>query len=230
MAVHYVDVDGLRLPAKLGGHPALEFCNTLAGWGEDGAKDYLKSYDHLAAWAGFVELVGPERVRSLRREARRSPNAAEAVVDQARALRARLYEVFRDGPLGAAFELLARDVHAAAVRLRLRGAGERVEWEIEPAAGLTTPLVGVGWSAGQLLTSAEAASVRTCPGAGCGWLFLDPSGRRRWCTMATCGNRAKVKRFAMRHRHDADAPEGGVPEGDVPEGDVPEGDARRRRG
>jgi predicted RNA-binding Zn ribbon-like protein len=219
MAMHYVDVDGFRLPAKLAGHPALEFCNTLAGWDEDGARDYLQSYDHLAAWAVFVGLLGPDRVRSLRREARRTPDVAQAVVDQARALRTRLYEVFRGGPAAPAFALLAQDVQAATVRMRLRDAGERVEWEIEPAVGLAAPLVGVGWSAAQLLTSAEAASVRTCPGTGCGWLFLDRSGRRRWCTMATCGNRAKVKRFAMRRRHDADAPEG----------DAQEGDARPRR-
>jgi predicted RNA-binding Zn ribbon-like protein len=36
----------------------------------------------------------------------------------------------------------------------------------------------------------------------CGWLFLDSSrgGRRRWCSMTTCGNREK----ASRHRGVAD--------------------------
>jgi predicted RNA-binding Zn ribbon-like protein len=38
--------------------------------------------------------------------------------------------------------------------------------------------------------------VRTCP--SCGWLFLDARGRRRWCSMATCGNRAKVRAHAAR--------------------------------
>ncbi|HEX9231378.1 MAG TPA: CGNR zinc finger domain-containing protein [Jatrophihabitantaceae bacterium] len=31
-------------------------------------------------------------------------------------------------------------------------------------------------------------------------MFLDPSGRRRWCEMSVCGNRAKVRRYAQRHR------------------------------
>jgi predicted RNA-binding Zn ribbon-like protein len=30
------------------------------------------------------------------------------------------------------------------------------------------------------------------PGVDCGSLFLDPRGRRRWCDMAACGNRATV--------------------------------------
>ena len=44
-----------------------------------------------------------------------------------------------------------------------------------------------------------AERVRGC--GRCGWLFLDSSrgGRRRWCSMSTCGNREK----ASRHRHAA---------------------------
>ncbi|TIU06903.1 MAG: CGNR zinc finger domain-containing protein, partial [Mesorhizobium sp.] len=39
----------------------------------------------------------------------------------------------------------------------------------------------------------------SCP--RCGWLFLDTSrgGKRRWCSMRTCGNREKVS----RHREHA---------------------------
>ena len=38
--------------------------------------------------------------------------------------------------------------------------------------------------------------VRECAGAGCGRLFVDTSkaARRRWCSMESCGNRAKVQR------------------------------------
>ncbi|MYV62710.1 hypothetical protein GTW37_28835, partial [Streptomyces sp. SID4931] len=25
------------------------------------------------------------------------------------------------------------------------------------------------------------------PGKGCGWLFLDTAGRRRWCSLGVCG-------------------------------------------
>ncbi|HET7305552.1 MAG TPA: CGNR zinc finger domain-containing protein [Segeticoccus sp.] len=39
-----------------------------------------------------------------------------------------------------------------------------------------------------------------CPGDDCGWLFLNPGGRRRWCSMSPCGNRAKVAAHARRHR------------------------------
>jgi predicted RNA-binding Zn ribbon-like protein len=42
--------------------------------------------------------------------------------------------------------------------------------------------------------------VRQCPGRNCGWLFLDVSGRRHWCSMATCGSRAKMRRLYARQR------------------------------
>jgi predicted RNA-binding Zn ribbon-like protein len=41
------------------------------------------------------------------------------------------------------------------------------------------------------------ARVRECAGEDCGALFLDTSrpGTRRWCSMDTCGNRAKKSTF-----------------------------------
>jgi predicted RNA-binding Zn ribbon-like protein len=44
------------------------------------------------------------------------------------------------------------------------------------------------------------ARVRRCPGRDCGWLFLDASGRRRWCSMTTCGSREKMRRMYARRR------------------------------
>jgi predicted RNA-binding Zn ribbon-like protein len=42
--------------------------------------------------------------------------------------------------------------------------------------------------------------LRHCPGHDCGWVFLDLSGRRRWCSMDTCGSRAKMRRLYERQR------------------------------
>jgi predicted RNA-binding Zn ribbon-like protein len=42
--------------------------------------------------------------------------------------------------------------------------------------------------------------VSRCPGRDCGWLFLDTSGRRRWCSMDTCGSRAKMRALYERQK------------------------------
>lgn len=200
MADHNLVLDGVRLPAKLGGHPALDFCNTLAGWDGKDPRDYLNAYDSLAVWAGFAELLPEDRVLALRKRSRRHGAASARALEDAREFRAGLYEVLLHGPRARAFGFVAGHVHAAATRLVLRPRDLRIEWHIEPGSGLLAPIHAVAWSAAELLTSSDAALVRACPGHACGWLFLDRTGRRRWCTMATCGNRAKVKRFAARHR------------------------------
>jgi len=48
----------------------------------------------------------------------------------------------------------------------------------------------------------DVERLRICANDGCRWRFLDrsPAGRRRWCDMRTCGNRAKVARHRARRR------------------------------
>jgi predicted RNA-binding Zn ribbon-like protein len=58
-------------------------------------------------------------------------------------------------------------------------------------------------SAAMLLTSEDLGRVRECANEeeGCGSLFLDcsKSQSRRWCSMESCGNRAKFKTYYDRH-------------------------------
>ena len=51
-----------------------------------------------------------------------------------------------------------------------------------------------------------AGRVRQCEGEGCSLLFVDTSrgGGRRWCSMAGCGNKAKVAEFRQRQRDEGD--------------------------
>jgi predicted RNA-binding Zn ribbon-like protein len=171
------------------------------GWNEPVGHDYLKSFDHLAVWSGHAGLFEPDRIALLRRQADRYPAAAGAALERGRRLRAGLYDVLLHGPERPGFAVFAAEARTAAHSLRMRAtAGGNIEQRVSTREGLDAPTLAVAWSATQLLTGAHAP-VRACPGHDCGWLFLDPNGRRRWCTMATCGNRAKVARFARRHRH-----------------------------
>jgi predicted RNA-binding Zn ribbon-like protein len=60
----------------------------------------------------------------------------------------------------------------------------------------------VAWSVAELLMSEDLHRVRECAGPDCGWLFMDTSknGSRRWCSMETCGNRAKARRHRERRQ------------------------------
>lgn len=70
----------------------------------------------------------------------------------------------------------------------------------EPTAGCVlelgeSALAQIACDAIDLLSGSDLARVRRC--AGCSLLFLDrsPPGRRRWCSMDSCGNREKTARY-----------------------------------
>jgi predicted RNA-binding Zn ribbon-like protein len=55
-------------------------------------------------------------------------------------------------------------------------------------SGRATPAWPTARSAADLLADPRRFTIRACPGEECGWLFLNEEGRRRWCSLATCGS------------------------------------------
>ncbi|MEU1812478.1 CGNR zinc finger domain-containing protein [Micromonospora sp. WMMD1076] len=203
--MHWVNVEGYPMPIPVGGHPALELCNTWAGWAAPPSpdRDWLRDYDRLAVWAGHVGLLAPAIVGRLREASRRRPSAAGEVLAETRELRTALHDVLLDPDDTAAFRRVAGPAReAAAASVLETGPDGIAHWTLPDDAGLRLPLLAGARAAADLLTSAARTEVRACPAADCGWLFLDPRGRRRWCSMATCGNRAKVRAYAARRHPD----------------------------
>jgi predicted RNA-binding Zn ribbon-like protein len=193
-------VDGLRLPVSLGGHPALDFCNTRAGWSLDAPKEYLTDHRHLTGWAREEGLISATAARAALRAARAEPDAAEAINGAAIDFRTSLYDVLVGPRSPRAWTHVATAASAAAAAADLRPPPPVARWELPVGTGAQLPLLAVVLSATELLTSALAGSVSACPMTDCGWVFSDPRGRRTWCSMALCGNRTKVRRYAARAR------------------------------
>jgi predicted RNA-binding Zn ribbon-like protein len=201
-----------RPPARLGGLLCLDFVNTVDPRHDSDRREYLPDYRALVRWAEDVGLADQVTGRRLRTLAAEQPARARAVQRRALAFREALYEVFSaarrgaappPGALGTLDELLAE----AAAMARLTPGPERFVWTFQPSDRLDQVLWPVARSAAELLTSDRLGRVRECPGDdGCGWLFLDTSksGTRQWCSMRSCGNRAKVRRYSARHRTPAD--------------------------
>jgi predicted RNA-binding Zn ribbon-like protein len=65
-----------------------------------------------------------------------------------------------------------------------------------------SPLGPVAESLVGLVTNDKFELVRQCEAHDCVLLFhdLSKSHRRRWCSMATCGNRMKVAAFRSRNK------------------------------
>jgi predicted RNA-binding Zn ribbon-like protein len=62
-------------------------------------------------------------------------------------------------------------------------------------------LAAVARSGAEIFAESSRANLRLCANPRCGLLFYDTSRthRRRWCSMAVCGNRSKVAAFARKH-------------------------------
>jgi predicted RNA-binding Zn ribbon-like protein len=194
-------VDGLVLPSAVAGTPALDFCNTRAGWGAAEPREYLTSFDHLAVWARDAGLIGAPAATRLRRRAEREPTEASRVLERTLALRSAVYSACTDPGATAAWDAVAAEARVATGAAVLVGSappGHR--WVIPEGAGLALPTLVLAREAAALLASTDLTTVGRCPAPDCGWLFLDRRRRRRWCTMAVCGNRAKARRHARKAR------------------------------
>lgn len=195
-----IEVDGHVLPAALSGHPALEFTNTWAGWNSPpgAGGDYLMSYDVLLTLATHHGLLTESQAAATRAVETKS-SERDSVVREARRLRGVLYQLLtghgttRDHSRFATWAEEAR----AAQRWTVCDGGAYA-WRLEPRQPLRLPLLAVTDAAAQLLAEGPLEAVHACPGNDCGWLFLDPRNRRRWCSMAVCGNRAKARAHARR--------------------------------
>ncbi|MFJ6510900.1 BTAD domain-containing putative transcriptional regulator [Streptomyces sp. NPDC091406] len=192
-----VRVRGEWLPWNTSGDPALEFCNTYAGWGGERrpGSEWLRGYRTLAVWAGHLDLVDDRTVTRLLRRAQERPEEASAALEGAREFRSALYGCLVDEPGGdgrnGAFDRVAEVIQEAMRQaVFVRGEDGLGRWTPHPDAGPRLPLHAVAQRAADLLADPRRLTVRACPGRGCGWLFLDAGGRRRWCSLGVCGRAA----------------------------------------
>jgi len=170
--------------------------------------DTLRSFDGFLAWLASVGLIDADRHAALERRAREQPASATAALHEARRIRSALRplaergihatERVRDAAISEINRVLGRSTVVRRVELDPRdGAFHRAFVPSGDAfAALVIPVVE---SVADALVMGELARVRRCAAEPpCPRVFLDTSrnGRRRWCDMTSCGNRAK----AARHR------------------------------
>ena len=185
-----------------GGDLSLDFVNTASGRDLPPLREKLGRYGDLVTWAERVELVGAERAEGLRSAAAAAPEAAEAVLAQARALREAIFRLFARRREEADLLLLSEAAGRGAAERRLVTAKDGYVFGWPQSDRLEQILWPVALSAAELLTSADLDRVKECAAENCNWLFLDMSRNRsrRWCDMKVCGNRAKARRFTERQR------------------------------
>ncbi|HET7617220.1 MAG TPA: ABATE domain-containing protein [Vicinamibacterales bacterium] len=183
----------------VGGSLALDFANTVGNWGDPATRrDYFRTPADLLTWTRLAAIPGP------------AFSAADVPGDALRrvvALRTALYRLFAAAAAGtvAAAEdvrVLEQAVRRARQQQALAADRHGLTWAWTPSASRFDQLLAaIVFDAVRVLTTAhERAQLRMCEGDRCGWVFLDRSRgrRRRWCSMADCGNREKARRHYTR--------------------------------
>ena len=180
---------------------ALDFLNTRT-YVNGRATDLLSPPEELREWLVGVGL----HAHGIDVEA--SPPAARLLFDEARRL--------RDGILTAVeahgrcetvpprvLYALNRVLEASRSTVQLVHDGERLTLvKLGTAPDSLAALSPIALAAATLLTEADRRRIRQCGSQRCVLWFLDTSknGRRRWCSMATCGNRAKAARHYQKQK------------------------------
>jgi predicted RNA-binding Zn ribbon-like protein len=180
-----------------GGRPAVDFVNTFRERWRRGVETLVTPGD-LATWlvrAGVTdaEVAVPRAVLGQARELREAIDALVVARIDGRPLPGDAITLVDDWLVfaGARPQLVA-DAAAGGARLTERAAAD------SPRRALGM----IALDAAQMLGTEQASRIRICASETCSGRFFDrsPAGKRRWCSMRTCGNATKARRHRERRK------------------------------
>lgn len=188
----------LPAPYIVADHKGLEIVNTVgAPYGEE--MDWIVNGRELLSWMVAVALVSEEEAARLARDVPEADlNRAAATL---RDLRDEMQENIPDatpGFLERLNALLATGRGHYEIAMSEDGShAMRFQPQLETAEDL---IVRVVVEIAELFCLNTPERMRECDGPTCTYWFHDNTrnNRRRWCSMAVCGNRAKVKAHRAR--------------------------------
>jgi predicted RNA-binding Zn ribbon-like protein len=168
----------------------LDFINTLD------LRPYTETFDSpraLGTWLAERGLLAPG-ARVTTTDLEETKRVREALRD----LLAAQNELEVDVPKAGA------ELDDAICRAKLALRFVDCDMRLEPGVG------GVRGAVGRILAEVSAAMadgtwsrMKACRAEDCRWAFLDTAKNRSraWCSMQSCGNRAKVQAYRERHTH-----------------------------
>lgn len=182
---------------QIGGHLALDFCNTAGEHLAARPDELLTDWESFLRWATQVGLIGPQSYFELMRH----PGPLDEII----LLRESIYRL---GLAVAGVRRISKGdldlvrERANAPRPEIACSKGAVQWRPTPSHASEQICGVLAAEALSLFCSPKAARIGVCEGGNCGWLFLDESRgkRRRWCDMNDCGSRAKARRYYEKHK------------------------------
>jgi predicted RNA-binding Zn ribbon-like protein len=183
-------------PMLVGDHPALDFLNSVARLEGKLVDSFQRDSDVLGwlAHTGWPVESDPADLRP------------QSLVQTARTLRETVRTLVERRKAGKRVDPEALNTFLAEARSSMKLAQKKDgslqltrKWKQRTAGEILAPLAE---SAADLLANGDFDLVRHCQNDECVLWFYDrtKSHHRRWCSMATCGNRHKVMAFRQRRQ------------------------------
>jgi predicted RNA-binding Zn ribbon-like protein len=167
-------------------------------------------------WGEFVDflatkqIVSEERSAHIRALVESDPRAAENLLNHAERLGRAQRLIFRAIVKGQRIHLdWTEPINRV---LRVTEGHDELQWDgtswrlgfVAREESLLWLLAAIARSGAELIAEGASQNLKRCANPECPILFYDDSRthRRRWCSMALCGNRSKVAAFARRNHPD----------------------------
>ncbi|UGU16307.1 CGNR zinc finger domain-containing protein [Sinomicrobium kalidii] len=190
-----------------GGTLCLDFVNTVDHRKKEPLQDYFLEPNDLIAWGIRLELL-PVNTSTLAATPKRKDPLKEIIT-----FRELLYRIFL--ALSNNETVNADDMKAfnrylsqylSNLRLKESKNGFERDWDL-PEENISRIIAPVLLDAHDLMLSGRLHRIKECP--NCGWLFLDTTknGRRRWCSMKSCGSNVKALEWYHRRKKGGDVEE-----------------------
>jgi predicted RNA-binding Zn ribbon-like protein len=188
----------------------LDFVNTLS-YNKSEPHEHLTDAATAVSWLQHHALLHQEMADAILADAA-TPEGEERLLTRVRRVRDALREL-----LDAAVE--RRPAQAGALKEVNRALRAPYVIELVPAADgvsldhrhegdpISGAMARLSEAVTRELTGENSRRLRVCANDECRWVFNDhsPAGRRKWCDMSSCGNRAKAARHRERQKMKAAA-------------------------
>ena len=183
----------------VGGHPVLDFINTVADTGKTRLSDKIGNWDAVRKWACGAGLLSKGELAAFMQDPSLDDDGELARLHRFReqAYEAMLGLADRADSGSQSVIRLEPSIRDAMGRGVFSGEGRRFRWQPD-ACSPQRWLDAIALRVEEFLRSEDVVRLRQCN--RCTWFFVD-RGRgagRRWCDMRTCGNRAKAEAFRCR--------------------------------
>ncbi|HXI38733.1 MAG TPA: CGNR zinc finger domain-containing protein [Bryobacteraceae bacterium] len=184
---------------------AVDFANTIVDpHGEPAGA--IRSWPDLIAFLEIAAAMPHDQSRRYREWPKRDPRDCSATFALALKLRDEIRAILQASAAGGKIrgECVETINHIFADQAgRKELLISKGSWKLTRVADKGSSseiLLAIAESAAEIVTQGSAANVRKCANADCVLYFQDRAHRRRWCSMAICGNRAKVAAHARRQK------------------------------